>query len=371
MSPSVKADAAVYNYGKLEKGGIALAGIFCSLCLSNIIKYILSVSGYPYPLFLTSFHMIVSFFVARWAIFTAELPNEFRELSVQDQFRKILPICICQVLSIGFNNLALLFLYPSFVVILGNSLPLFTLAFGVIMGTEGVSCYSIIAIALILGSSMASTQTEANFHFGGFILMMLCVSMRAFKQVLQAKILRASDKIDPLTLLYYVAPQSFVLFFLWSLAKDGLEPIAVLFEMPLRTWLLIIFSAMVASCFNVVAFLGVRVLNATTWSLLGQMVSPMTALVSFFLFGNAISAAQVVSYGLSGVGVILYQTKGKAKKQENAHKSDDDDLEASRMGAELEVIGDGEDEDELDIFLDDEKAERASLVTSSGGARIN
>jgi len=332
MSSRVTTDV---EYGKRESFGIALAGIFCSLCISNLMKYIYTV-GYPYPLFVTSLHMGVSYFVSRWAIFTFKLSTEFRQFSGKDQLQKILPICLCQVLSVGCNNLALLFIFPSFVVILGTSLPLFTLVFGVWLGTEAYNRYSIIAVAMILFGSMASAKTEANFHLLGFVLMMLCVALRAFKQVMQARLLRASDRVDALTLLYYVTPQNFVAFFLWSLVNNGIEPFAVLLEMPLQTWILILFSAVVASCFNVVAFLGVRILNATTWSLIGQMVSPLTITVSHLVFGNEITPSQMVCFAISGAGVLMYQTKGKVKKARASvtvvNRTDD---QVEKLGIEL------------------------------------
>lgn len=200
-------------------------------------------------------------------------------------------------------------------VILEATQPLFTLGCGALLGTEAFNQgYSIIAMAMILLSALVSTGREANFHLLGFILMMLSVASRALKSVMEAKVLRASDRVDPLTLLYYVMPQSFVAFFLWSLVSSGIEPFTALLHMPLRTWVLVLFSAVVASCFNMVAFLGLRILNATTWSLLGQMVSPLTAVVSYLTFGNEVAPLQIICFALSGAGVLLYQTKGKLEE---------------------------------------------------------
>lgn len=78
--------------------------------------------------------------------------------------------------------------------------------------------------------------------------------------------------------------------------------------------MLILLSMMIASSFNVVAFLGVKVLNATTWSLLGQFNSPMNAVVSHLIFKNEIAPEQIGSFLTSICGVYLFQSKGKVKK---------------------------------------------------------
>jgi len=303
-------------YTVWQKVGVAIMGVIMSTCLSNTLKYIFSVQKFHFPLIITAVHMAVSFLVARVAIFKYGLATNYREFTLREQFDKILPICVCHVLSVGCNNLALLSIFPSFVAMMSNTLPLFTLGFGVILGTEGFNKCTLAAVCLILAGSFLSAKKEINFTLAGFSLLIFSIIFRALKQVLQARCLRtAEDKVDSITLLYYVSPMSFYAFLIWSFFYEGVEPFIALQELPINAILLILLSTVLACGFNLVAFLGVQILNATTWSLLGQVNAPLVAVISHVIFRNEISIAQIGSFITSMIGVFLYQNYGKVKNE--------------------------------------------------------
>merc|ERR1719158_2753955 len=98
-----------------------------------------------------------------------------------------------------------------------------------------------------------SSRHEVNFNAFGFSLLLLAVTLRGLKQVLQARILRNDGHIDALTLLYYVAPNNLVIFVFWSLAVEGTEPYHVLFNARWRTWAVLLLSAAFAAAFNLLS----------------------------------------------------------------------------------------------------------------------
>jgi len=320
---------------------VAGSAFVTTTCLSSILKYLFKHEEFAYPLFVTSTHMILSYAIAHVGIMHLKMnASTFRVFDRREQLFKITPISICTALSMGLSNLALKFLYPSFVAMISAGLPLVTIVLACIFQTEKFNRWTYISMIPIFYGLFLSSHHEVNFNAFGFSLLLLAVTLRGLKQVLQARILRDDGHVDALTLLYYVAPNNLVIFVFWSLAAEGTEPYHVLFNARWRTWAVLLLSAGFAAAFNLLTFRAITLLNATAWSLMGMVNAPMISLVSYLCFGNAVGSGQITGFTITLLGVWLYHRKGRVpsaaldKMPVDYEKIDIADLEIGRIDEE-------------------------------------
>lgn len=306
----------------LEVLAVVGGAFVTTISLSSVLKYLFKNEKYPFPLFVTCMHMAVSYLVASIAINKLKMnEHTFRTFSPAIQMRKIFPIALCTAVSMGCSNLALKFLYPSFVSMVSSGLPLFTIVLALLLNTEKFNRWTYISMLPIFAGLAISSNNEVNFDGFGFIVLLIGIILRALKQVLQAKILRDEGKIDALTLLYYIAPQNFIIFFIWSLSAEGLEPGRVLLTARWQTWTVLIISTLFAAMFNLLSFRAITLINATAWSLMGLINAPAITILSSFLFGNYVAPLQMLGFSITLSGVYLYQQKGRVPNS-SGHKDD-------------------------------------------------
>eukprot|EP00397_Hematodinium_sp_SG-2012_P015925 GEMP01016229.1.p1 GENE.GEMP01016229.1~~GEMP01016229.1.p1 ORF type:complete len:364 (+),score=68.67 GEMP01016229.1:1199-2290(+) len=292
---------------------VSLAAVSCQVLLTIVMKYVLS-HGFPYPLFCTAAHLAASFILCFTYIDVGQMLPTFKSLGFRDQMTHVMPVAVTQALSIGLSNVSLLYLFPSFVSMMATLQPLFTLLLSLVFVSDTFNMFSYAAmVPIIIGSIVLCTQ-EHTFHTIGFLCILGALALRALKQVLQARLLCGRHSMDALTLLYYVAPYGFVIFILWSFIQEGpTAPISALIDgtAPLKILLLIVVSALVAAAFNILSFIGVERLNATLWSLLGQLVTPLVALSSWLIFANVTTVIQIAAFTLASMGVYIYNQYGR------------------------------------------------------------
>jgi len=294
--------------------------------LTSLVKYTLD-NGFPYPLFTTAMHMLISFLFCYIALNVLHLAPKFTPLRTKDQLKHVLPIAVCQALSIGFSNMALLTLYPSFVSMINTTQPLFSILFGLLFSTEKFNLWSYLAnIPVLLGTALLCYY-EHHFTLIGLIFVINGVAFRAMKQVCQAKMLCSEWNFDVLGLLYMVAPIGFVLFFVWSIIQEGVQPWKALRDTaPLNVCLILCLGALCAGCHNILSFVAIKRLNATLSSMVGQMSIPSISLMSWLVFRNPISPVQCAGFLLGATGVALYDKYGRVRDiPRKGMDSDEDD----------------------------------------------
>lgn len=131
----------------------------------------------------------------------------------------ILALVFCITVVLG--NISLKFIPVSFNQALGATTPAFTALLSAIMLRSRESPAVYISLIPVIVGIMIASGAEPMFNISGFAAALLATAGRALKSVLQGMMLSdASDKMDSLSLLLYMAP----------IATAVLVPITIVFE---------------------------------------------------------------------------------------------------------------------------------------------
>jgi len=230
------------------------------------------------------------------------------------------------------GNLSLKYIYPSFNQMLGAMTPLITVALAVVFQRKRYNFWTWLALPIICGGLAICGGEEVNFHWLGALFASGAAVMRAVKSILQGILLQTGEKMDSVTLLYYMAPWSAAILLVLGFCVEGLEPILFLARGLNLAFLdgfgeassarpdggayfilmLLFVSGMNACLLNVANFAVTAYTNAVTLQVLGNVKNCLSIAVSVAVFGNALSPLQAIGVGICLFGVWLYSTKGKA-----------------------------------------------------------
>jgi solute carrier family 35 protein E1 len=191
---------------------------------------------------------------------------------------------------------------------LSSTTPLFTLLMAVVLEGKRFSAWSYLAMVPLCSGTAVSTASELNFDLVGALLSVLSVWLRALKATLQGRLL-CDEKVDSVTLCYYMAPFNVMLFGLGSAFTEGAAPFRRLLgpeEDSGMLMLSILGSSLLACTFNVANFFMVTHLGAVGSTVVNNAKTPATIALSLLLFGNAVTLRQLSGFGITFFGVWLY-----------------------------------------------------------------
>lgn len=166
------------NYARICKYVLSwyMISIGFTLCNKWIFRYWRG-SGFPYPLLVTSVHMITKVFLTRLVDRCRRAEHRVRPLPWSLYWKGPVSIGICTGLDISFSNLSFLFISVTFYTILKSGAILWILVWAVIMRLEPLT-WEIVSIcaAVSFGVGLAS-YGETAFNSAGFVLVTLaCAS---------------------------------------------------------------------------------------------------------------------------------------------------------------------------------------------------
>lgn len=303
--------------------------IFLSAAVILVNKYVLSVSGFPYPLALTATHMafcsVLAFLVVKMGF------AEATPISADTYISCILPIGLLFAITLWTSNAAYLYLSVSFIQMLKATTPLVVFMVGCGFGTERFTMNSLGNMVIVgVGIAIAS-YGEIHFVVIGVILQcasILCESTRL--TLVQVLLQKRGIKLNPVSTLYHIAPCCFVFLFLpftyIELPKIMSDPNVVI-NVPL-----LLTSAAVAFALNMAVFLLIGKTSALTMNIAGVVKDWLLIGLSVILFGNPVTGIQLFGYGISFVGVMYYNYQKiqamKAKSQAESKPAE----KATEMG---------------------------------------
>ncbi|CAD7955835.1 unnamed protein product [Amoebophrya sp. A25] len=324
-----------------ESTFVVLGGFATSITLINSTKWIYMYEDFKYPFFITLVHSIFCWVFA-YAITHEEeqtastsstknssaavmkvarkpvwptLPRTHK-LSIPEQVEKILPFSIFGAASIGSGNLALLYLYPSFHEMIQNTTPFWTLIVMSLFGGKVYNRWSYWSMVPVCGGGLLCGLGEINLHVGGILLSIACTTWRAFRVLVQSRVLCDLAKpMSSITLLMYSSPWNAGLYMIASLPLEGVEPYRRFFSgsLNMRTYLAIGFSGLVAALFNLFAFLMVARLGPLMAMALGNLKNMAIIFSSVLLFHNSCTPIQVVGFFIICFGVALNSQYGSER----------------------------------------------------------
>ncbi|CAM0958003.1 unnamed protein product [Alopecurus aequalis] len=301
---------------RLRTAGLVAAWYASNIGVLLLNKFLLSVYGFRYPVFLTACHMSAcallssAFFAA-----TSSSSSPSRRPLSRGQAARVAVLGAVFCGSVVGGNISLRYLPVSFNQAVGATTPFFTalIAYAIAARREAGATYA--ALVPVVVGVVIATGGEPSFHLFGFIMCVGATAGRALKTVLQGILLSSEEeKLNSMDLLRYMAPVAVVLLVPATLV---LEPEAfgaaatLAREDPSFVWLLLGNSSL-AYLVNLTNFLVTKHTSPLTLQVLGNAKGAVAVVVSILIFKNPVTVMGMLGYGVTIVGVILY---GEAKKR--------------------------------------------------------
>lgn len=267
----------------------------------------MSTLDFPYPMFLTTYHMLLSTLMTRiMASTTTWLPGVAeKKVNVQVLQRQIFPVALFFAASLVLSNKAYIFLSVSYIQMLKAFTPVAVLIFSSVLGLEKPTWLELLIVVVIcLGVAMTSIG-EAAFSLIGFIFQSLAILFESSRLVLTNMLLK-SLKLDPLSSLYYIAPMSF--FFI------GIS--FLVFEYDHLPWerlreidflVMLAANGCVAFGLNVAVVMLISNTSALTLTLAGIFKDILLVVLSVAIFGSPVTPLQVFGYAVALLGLNLHK----------------------------------------------------------------
>ncbi|KAG0473129.1 hypothetical protein HPP92_014986 [Vanilla planifolia] len=292
------------------------AWYFSNIGVLLLNKYLLSIYGFRYPIFLTMIHMVscslYSFAAVRWLRLVPLQP-----LSSRRQILKIAALSAIFCFSVVCGNTSLRYLPVSFNQAIGATTPFFTAIFSLLITCRRESAAVYLALLpVVLGIVMAS-HSEPLFHLFGFLVCVGSTAGRALKSVVQGVLLTSeAEKLNSMNLLMYMSPMAAAILFPLSLWTEGnvVTVMAVKAMEDPRLLLYLLANGTVAYLVNLTNFLVTKHTSALTLQVLGNAKAAVAAVVSVLIFRNPVTVTGMTGFGVTILGVVLYSEAKKRTK---------------------------------------------------------
>merc|ERR1719329_586429 len=194
------------------------------------------------------------------------------------------------------------------------------------VGIEGkrFNAWTWLSMPVLCGGLGLCSAEEMNFNLVGALFCAGATVLRGLKSIMQGAIMsKKEDRLDAVTLLYYMAPWAAAVLSVLGLFSEGLEPWTLLISGlqvdPLgggpvsgvpKVLALLCFSGLNACLLNVFNFLVTHYTSAVAQQVLGNVNSCMSIAISVMIFGNELKAAQALGICTCLFGVWMYQQWG-------------------------------------------------------------
>jgi len=300
---------------------VIAAWYFSNIGVILLNKYLLSVYGFRYPIFLTMMHMVMCAFLSMTVRASGIVPKQ--AIKGRKHAIKIAVLAVVFVASVVGGNISLRFIPVSFNQAIGATTPFFTalLSLFIMRQKESTQTYMTL-IPIVLGIMIAS-KAEPLFHPVGFVACFSATFARALKSVLQGLLLTSdTEKLDSLNLLMYMSP---VALFVLVASANIMEPDAfgVFYQNSLDSpqfFFTLMLNCVLAFSVNLTNFLVTKCTSPLTLQVLGNAKGAVAVVVSIILFRNPVSGIGMVGYGITIAGVVAYSEAKKRGKEAAAKR---------------------------------------------------
>ncbi|XP_051226550.1 probable sugar phosphate/phosphate translocator At3g11320 [Lolium perenne] len=302
---------------RLRTAGLVAAWYATNIGVLLLNKFLLSVYGFRYPVFLTACHMSACALLSSLlSAATASKPSSPpRKPLSRGQAARVAVLGAVFCGSVVAGNVSLRYLPVSFNQAVGATTPFFTalIAYAIAARREAGATYA--ALIPVVAGVVIATGGEPSFHLFGFVMCVGATAGRALKTVLQGILLSSEEeKLNSMDLLRYMAPVAVVLLVPATLIMepDALSAAAALARAdPSFVWMLLLNSSL-AYLVNLTNFLVTKHTSPLTLQVLGNAKGAVAVVVSILIFRNPVTVMGMLGYGVTILGVVLY---GEAKKR--------------------------------------------------------
>lgn len=278
-------------------------------------KAVLDKMEFPYPMFLTVWHMTLATFLTQIMSRTTNmLPGVNEKKVTTDVFLKqIAPVSVFFAFSLVLSNKAYIYLSVSYIQMLKAFTPVAVLIFSFFSGLEKPSYIELYIVTIIcVGVAMASAG-ETFFSWTGFAFQIFGILFESSRLVL-TNVLMRQLKLDPLSSLFYIAP----------LCAAFISIPCIIFELQLLPWermytsefmSVMLVNGLVAFTLNVAVVLLISNTSALTLTLAGIVKDILLVVLSIVLFGSPVTQLQYAGYALALVGLNAHKEYKKSPEK--------------------------------------------------------
>lgn len=290
----------------LQTTAIVLAWFALNIAINNLNKWIFAHYAFRYSALLTALHMIACYVLSA---VTLRLRPEPTRLPLSLRARNaISQLSLVFVVSVCCGNAALQYIHISFSQAIGATAPLWTVVLSVALLRKSYALRVWASLALICLGMVLTIRGEMNFNWIGFGLVLTATLTRALKSIMQGLLLSSpEERLDPIELLYHMAPRSAACLGLWVLLRErDFMADAVLLDAGL--WVCLLASSLVSFFLNVTQFLVTTATSAVTLQVLGNIKVVLLIVVSTAIFGNEVSLQAACGCAACLAGAVLYHS---------------------------------------------------------------
>jgi len=300
--------------------------LFCLSSMSVLIRNIYVNHNFGYPQFVTSCHGLLTTIVA-YALLAHKEATTGQKITVPTMatlMKGLTPVAAAFALSLGAGNLALLYSNAHFYEMLSATSLLATAGMGVVMG-RSVSPKLYPPLMLITLAVMIVCFGELTCTLVGIVFTVASIIFRALKAQVSSILMCKGEggmtqTFEPLELTLWTAIQTFIMMLVWSLVAEGLAPWKAALDLGV-IWSVGL-SAVAAAMLNISALFVMKELGPVGQQIIGNLKGILACVGAVACFGEAISAQQIVGYGLVIVGAYWYnKTDTQVLEEEKAEKT--------------------------------------------------
>lgn len=297
-------------------------------------KYILSVYGFKFPVFMTLCHMCMCSVLSATAREFKIVPKQF--IRTRRHYGKVAVLAMTFALSVLGGNVSLRYIPVSFNQALGATTPFFTAIFAYLMLQKKETTATYMTLLPVVGGIALATWGEPSFNLIGFIACLVGVCCRALKSVLQGWLLTPAgekeaekmsnaneNKLDSMSLLYYMSPVAILTLGICTFIMEPRAISAFYEAAELDPWFIAILlgNCFVAYLVNLTNFLVTAHVGALTLQVLGNAKGVVCTIVSVMLFRNPMTFRGVTGYTITMIGVWLYSSSKRRSARLQALES--------------------------------------------------
>ncbi|ORX39760.1 triose-phosphate transporter family-domain-containing protein [Kockovaella imperatae] len=311
ITPNLPDERESAKKGRL--GAATIIPIWIALSSAVILynKYLYINLDYPYPVFITSYHLGCAAIGTRILRATTHLMDGLDHITMTKDlyFRSIVPIGILFSGSLIFSNTAYLTLSVSFIQMLKAFTPVAILLISAIFKIQTLNSRLVVIVLLISTGCALAAAGEVHFEMFGFMCQATAVLFEASRLVM-IQILLQGFKMDPLCSLHYYAPVCSLINACFIPFTEGMAPLKEAIRIgPL----IMLTNAGVAFGLNVAAVFLISAAGGLVLTLAGVFKDILLISASVIFFGSSITPMQIFGYSLALGGLFAYKSASGKK----------------------------------------------------------
>ncbi|KAI8846395.1 triose-phosphate transporter family-domain-containing protein [Chytridium lagenaria] len=280
--------------------------IFFSSATILFNKWILHTLNFPYPIFLTTCHLIFATIATRLLSKTTSLLNGIADVKMNWEIymKAVVPIGLCFSLSLVFSNYAYLYLSVAYIQMLKATTPVAVLLAGYLLRVEKYDPVILGKVSIIVVGVMIASYGEFEFVLIGVILQSLGIAAEATRLVLVQQLLKGYN-MDPLVSLYYFAPVCAVMN---AVAFAFVESSSFTFAAFGNVGFpILIINCTIAFLLNVAVVFLIGKTSSLVMCLSGVLKDIILVVASVLIWWTTVTRLQMAGYATALAGLVWYK----------------------------------------------------------------